>query len=77
MPHISIGEQNLLIEILSKGVVTLKSQKTFESKKFYDAVSVLKRNGLVTSTDGGGNTAEYRLTLSGEIFALQLRSFER
>lgn len=72
MAIVSRGEQRLLLEILEKGNVTLDSQKTFDSKKFFVAINRLIKNNFAKKTDG-----KYTLTLNGEIFSLQLRDYKK
>jgi DNA-binding PadR family transcriptional regulator len=78
MVHLTIGEQRLLLEMLEKETVNIRTQTSFDSKKFYNAIAGLIKNGLaVSGTELNSNKKFYRLTTQGEILAMIIRDFKR
>lgn len=47
MGHLTIAEQESLLEFLKKGVLSKKTQRTFKSRRFYNFVNLLKKNNLI------------------------------
>lgn len=47
MPTIPIKAQELMILALNNGGITKDSQKVYSSRKFYNTVSFLKKNGFL------------------------------
>jgi len=47
MGYLTIAEQHLMLEMLERGSITYKSQKTFNSRRFFDAIRNLKKRKLV------------------------------
>lgn len=45
--RLTVRQQDLLVLILQKKSVTYRDQKIYSSRKFYDALAFLKRNGVV------------------------------
>ena len=49
MARLTISAQDLLVHTLKKEVVSYRTQRIYKSRKFYSAVSFLKRNNYINA----------------------------